>query len=40
MLETHRDEARLGLDPTCLQETIEVETSDDQDSAGLMRVWA
>ena len=40
MLETHRDEARLGLDPTCLQETIEVETTDDQDLAGLMRVWA
>ncbi len=25
MIETHRDEARLGLDPTCIQESIEIE---------------
>jgi predicted RNase H-like HicB family nuclease len=25
MLETHRDEARLGLNPSCIQESIEVE---------------
>lgn len=39
MLETHRDEARLALDPSCLQETIEVETVED-DIERLMRVWA
>lgn len=39
MIDTHRDEARLALDPTCLQETIEVDTIDD-DIARLMRVWA
>ena len=26
MIETHRSEARLWADPTCLQETVEVET--------------
>jgi predicted RNase H-like HicB family nuclease len=25
MVETHRDEARLGLDPSCLQESIEID---------------
>jgi len=25
MLETHRDEARLGLDPSCIQEAIEID---------------
>jgi predicted RNase H-like HicB family nuclease len=25
MLETHRDEARQGLDPSCIEESIEVE---------------
>lgn len=25
MLETHRDEARLGLDPSCIQESMEVD---------------
>jgi predicted RNase H-like HicB family nuclease len=39
MIETHRDEARRGLDPSCLQELIEVETVDD-DIERLMRVWA
>jgi predicted RNase H-like HicB family nuclease len=39
MLETHRDEARRGLDRNCLQETIEVETVED-DIERLMRVWA
>ncbi len=39
MLETHRDEARLGLDPTCLQETIEVDTLDD-DIERIRSVWA
>ena len=39
MLETHRDEARLGLDPTCLQETMEVDTIDD-DIERIRRVWS
>ena len=25
MVETHRDEARQGLDPTCIQEAIEID---------------
>ena len=25
MLETHRDEARIGLDPSCIQESIEID---------------
>jgi predicted RNase H-like HicB family nuclease len=28
MLETHRDEARLGLDPNCILESIEIDISD------------
>ena len=28
MIETHRDEARLALDPTCLQESIEIDLMD------------
>ena len=26
MIETHRDEARLGLDPSCIQESIEIDS--------------
>lgn len=29
IIETHRSEARLWLDPTCLHEEVEVETPDD-----------
>ena len=25
IVETHRDEARIGLDPSCIQESIEIE---------------
>jgi predicted RNase H-like HicB family nuclease len=28
MVETHRDEARIPLDASCIQEAIEIETSD------------
>jgi predicted RNase H-like HicB family nuclease len=28
MLETHRDEARLGLDPSCIQEAIEIDVRE------------
>jgi predicted RNase H-like HicB family nuclease len=28
MVETHRDEARLGLDPSCIQEAIEIDVTD------------
>jgi len=36
MLETHRDEARIGLDPSCIQEAIEVELPDPAALAGTM----
>jgi predicted RNase H-like HicB family nuclease len=29
MVETHRDEARLGLDPSCIQESIEIDDCVD-----------
>jgi predicted RNase H-like HicB family nuclease len=28
MVETHRDEARLGLDASCILESIEIDTSE------------
>jgi predicted RNase H-like HicB family nuclease len=28
MVETHRDEARLGLDANCIQESIEIDTEE------------
>ncbi len=28
IIETYRDEARIGLDPTCLRESIEIEVPD------------
>jgi predicted RNase H-like HicB family nuclease len=28
MLETHRDEARQGLDPSCIQEAIEIDVPE------------
>jgi predicted RNase H-like HicB family nuclease len=30
MLETHRDEARLALDQTCIQESIEIDVTEPQ----------
>jgi predicted RNase H-like HicB family nuclease len=33
MIETHRDEARLGLDETCLQEAIEIDLLDSHGAA-------
>ena len=30
MIETHRDEARIGLDPSCIQDTIEVEIPEHE----------
>ena len=30
MIETHRDEARLGLDASCIQESIEVDVHEPQ----------
>jgi predicted RNase H-like HicB family nuclease len=32
MLETHRDEARICLDNSCIQESIEIDVSDAQPS--------
>ena len=28
MVETHRDEARIGLDPSCIQEAIEIDVPE------------
>jgi hypothetical protein len=30
MLETHRDEARIGLDASCIQESIEIDVMESQ----------
>ncbi len=30
MVETHRDEARLGLEPNCILEAIEIDVADDR----------
>jgi predicted RNase H-like HicB family nuclease len=30
MIETHRDEARQALDPSCIQEAIEIEVHEQQ----------
>jgi len=30
MVETHRDEARQGLDHSCIQESIEIDVLDEQ----------
>jgi predicted RNase H-like HicB family nuclease len=30
MVETHRDEARLGLDPKCILEAIEIDVAEHQ----------
>jgi predicted RNase H-like HicB family nuclease len=30
MLETHRDEARIGLDANCIQESIEIDVTELQ----------
>ena len=30
MIETHRDEARQALDPSCIQESIEIDASELQ----------
>jgi predicted RNase H-like HicB family nuclease len=34
MVETHRDEARQGLDPTCIQEAIEIDVMEPPGVAG------
>ena len=36
MVETHRDEARLGLDRNCILEAIEIDVSDQQQYAQQM----
>lgn len=30
IVETHRDEARIGLDPSCIQEAIEIDVHEPQ----------
>lgn len=32
MVETHRDEARMGMDPSCILEPIEIEVAEEQPS--------
>jgi predicted RNase H-like HicB family nuclease len=34
MVETHRDEARIGLDPSCIQESIEIDVTDPRQLPG------
>ena len=34
MVETHRDEARLGLDERCIQELIEIDVTEPQEAVG------
>lgn len=36
MVETHRDEARLGLDASCLQESIEIDVFEPSEGAQLL----
>ncbi len=36
MIETHRHQARLALDPTCIQESIEVDLNDAHALIGSM----
>jgi len=36
MIETHRQEARLPLDDSCIQEPIEIETSDQRGQDALI----
>jgi predicted RNase H-like HicB family nuclease len=38
MLETHRHEARLGLDASCIQESIEVDVDAQVESQLLLRM--
>ena len=35
MVETHRDEARQALDPSCIQEAIEIDVLEPPPEAGL-----
>jgi predicted RNase H-like HicB family nuclease len=35
MIETHRDEARLALDPSCIQESIEIDLTDSHALAAI-----
>jgi predicted RNase H-like HicB family nuclease len=30
IVETHRDEARIGLDPSCIQEAIEIDVTEGE----------
>ena len=36
MVETHRDEARIGLDASCIQEAIEIDTAEMGMTRGAM----
>lgn len=33
IVETHRDEARIGLDPSCIQEAIEIDVNEAEPMA-------
>lgn len=39
MLETHRQEARLGLNPRCIQESIEIEVADSGSGSAGQRTY-
>ena len=38
IIETHRDEARLGLDQSCIQECIEIDVMDAQQLHGMSQL--
>ena len=40
MIETHRDEARLALDPSCIQESIEIEVFEQQNEQRVPQLMA
>ena len=40
MIETHRDEARLALDPSCIQESIEIEVFEQQNEQHVPQLMA
>jgi len=35
LVETHRDEARIGLDPSCIQEAIEIDLPEQPQVSGV-----
>lgn len=40
MLDSHRDEARQSLDSTCIQESIEIEVTDERLEPEYQQPWS